>query len=111
MTRSPSDALETARARCARRLEGEGYLSLGLTGLLFAIPFLARWFALPATALGIPVLLLVLVFALRGSRSRRGGGVAARISLAVVLATMVVSAGVATREFVRQFTAQKPKHG
>jgi hypothetical protein len=102
-----SNASETDSTRGARRRDIEGFLALGLTAVLFAIPITAKWLTLPAMPMGIPIFLLALVFGLRASRSRRGGGIAARISLAVILVSMIVSTAVVIKEGFREMAAEK----
>jgi hypothetical protein len=62
-----------------------------LAALLLATPTLARWIGLSPTTIGVPVFYLILVFGLRGVRSRKGGGIAARVALALVAMAMMIT--------------------
>jgi ABC-type spermidine/putrescine transport system permease subunit II len=80
----------------------EGYLSLALTSLLFVIPLLPILLPSLKEATGLVVLVLVLVLALRGIRSRLSGNrAAAWTSLAIVFVTMLTTIVIACTEFHR----------
>ncbi|HEX8204014.1 MAG TPA: hypothetical protein VF590_26295, partial [Isosphaeraceae bacterium] len=85
-----------------RRGELEGYSSLALLVLLFAIPFLPGLPTPLETAIGLTVLSLILVLGLRGIGSGRGGGrYAAWMSVTVLTSTMILSLVIAGIEVVR----------
>jgi hypothetical protein len=100
MSPANSEGPETESTRRARRRNIEGYLSLGLTAMLCAIPFVGDWLVVPKMPIGVPVLLLVIVFGIRGSRSRGGGGMAARLSIGILVAMLITVFWVAFRYFL-----------
>ncbi len=87
---TPSNSSRSLVQRLARG-ELQGYLSLSLTALLIATPFLR----LPPTfelALGLAALFFALVFGIRGVRHPRGGGrAAAWLSMATLFVVMATS--------------------
>jgi hypothetical protein len=95
MNTARTDASLPAERRHARRRELEGYLSAALAALLFATPTLARCVGLSPMTIGIPVFWLMVVFGLRGTRSRGPARVVAFVALTLVVTVMVVSFAVA----------------
>jgi hypothetical protein len=85
------------------RLRGsEGYVSIALTALLFLIPFLPVPFLAVKEAIGLAILILVLVLALRGIRPRPSGNKAAAwTSLVIVFITLLMTVVITCIEFLR----------
>jgi hypothetical protein len=97
----PPDAPRPLAERLTRG-ELQGYLSLSLMAVLFAIPYLPFGFTPFGTALGLAVLILILTFGIRGVRYRRSGGrVAALLTLSMLLLTMTVSVVIVCLDFLR----------
>jgi hypothetical protein len=71
--------------------EAEGYVAVALAALLFATPKVARWIGVSATAIGVPVFYLILVFGLRGARSRGAGRWAAYLAFLMLLVALIAT--------------------
>jgi hypothetical protein len=106
---SPSVTSRSLGERLARRGEIQGDLSLALTAVLLVIPFLPKAFRPFETMVGLAVLVLALVFSLRGIRcGRRGGRVAAWLSVAVLSFGMLTSLAIIWIELFGSLAESRP---
>jgi hypothetical protein len=107
MNSAATDVSLPPERRHARRRDVEGYLSAVLAALQFATPTLARWLGVSSIAIGLPVFYLILLFGLRGVRSKGGGRFAAYLALTLLVVAMIAMLVTVTLEFPAAFKDDK----